>query len=524
MITYNHEKYIAEAIESVLNQTFTDFEFIIVNDGSTDKTDEIIKSYQDSRIVYIYQDNQGPSAALNNGILTARGKYIALFSGDDVCYPHRLEKQYDYLETTGNKIVFAWADFIDDDSQILIGEHFAKSFFNHSNRSQAEMLHWFFMRGNYLCAVTAFLEKEILLAAGLFNLTSIQIQDFDLWLKLIKKSEISILEVPLVKYRIRSGEINLSGNPANYCRSLLEGHLINKDIVNDVDINLFKTAFGSYIKKADFQEGIEYDLEKAFLYLSHPSALTRSIGYEKLFYLLQDKSILSVAKCEYDFGLPELYELAKDIDITNMRLLQKNQAALEELQSQLQLTHKQFEELHKQFEELQVHLQYSQSQLQHFQSQLQNTQDELQQSQSQLQNTQDELQQSQSQLQNTKNELQQSQSQLQNTQNELQQSQSQLQQTQRESQQYQLQLQQTSAQLEQTQLQLQQTQNEFQDSQLHLRHTQVELERLQLENQQTKVELNRSQERITAMESSKFWKLRKAWFNLKTVVGIKTDE
>ncbi|MCX8124968.1 MAG: glycosyltransferase family 2 protein [Spirochaetes bacterium] len=94
MTTYNHEKYIAEAVQRLLDQTFEDFELIIVNDGSTDKTEEMIKSFDDKRIRYIYQENMGPSAAANTAIKNARGKYIALMSGDDVCYPKRLEVQY----------------------------------------------------------------------------------------------------------------------------------------------------------------------------------------------------------------------------------------------------------------------------------------------------------------------------------------------------------------------------------------------------------------------------------------------
>ncbi|MBC1296726.1 glycosyltransferase family 2 protein, partial [Nostoc sp. UCD122] len=97
MTTYNHDKYIGEAVESILNQTYTNFELIIVNDGSNDKTDEIIRKFRDERITYIYQENQGTSSAINRAILNSRGKYIAFMSGDDICYPHRLETQYNYL-------------------------------------------------------------------------------------------------------------------------------------------------------------------------------------------------------------------------------------------------------------------------------------------------------------------------------------------------------------------------------------------------------------------------------------------
>jgi glycosyltransferase involved in cell wall biosynthesis len=401
MITYNHEKYIAESIESVLKQTFEDFEFIIVNDGSNDGTDEVIRSFQDPRITYIYQENQGPSAATNNGILVSRGKYIALMSGDDACYPQRLEIQYQYLNSSGKKIVFSWVDFVDDDSQPFTGEHFAQNYFNHPNRTRAEILNWFFMEGNYLCAVTALIEKDILLECGLFNLASIQLQDFDMWIKIVKKYDLTVIEEKLVKYRIRANFNNLS-DPANLSRMTFERCQIYRNILNNVSIELFKSSFSNQIKRPEFQEGYEYELEKAFLYLGHISTLLQSIGVEKLFDLLQNEGILFIAKSKYSFSLPELYKLTKDTDITNS----KKQRGLE------------------------CQLQQTQIELEQTKSQLQQTQIELGQSQSQLQQTQIELGQSQSQLQQTQIELGQSQSQLQQTQTELEQTQFQLHQTQ----------------------------------------------------------------------------------------------
>ncbi|MBD2355696.1 glycosyltransferase family 2 protein [Tolypothrix sp. FACHB-123] len=318
MTTYNHEKYIAEAIKSVLEQTFTDFELIIINDGSSDNTDKIIKLFlSDKRIVYIHQDNQGPSVAVNNGILTAKGKYIALMSGDDICYPERLEKQYQYLETSGQKIAFSWVDFIDDNSHLILGNHFAKNFFNYQNKTRAEMLNTLFFKGNYLCSVTAFIEKDVLLKAGLFHLSSIQLQDFDMWIKLVKHYEIFILTEKLIKYRVRSDGQNLSHPDSNSIRTYFEKYQIYKNVFDKVPIDLFKEAFAQNLQRDDFQDGIEYELEKAFLYLNTDLTFFRSIGVEKLFHLLQDNNILSVAKEKYAFGLPQLYEITKNIDLTN---------------------------------------------------------------------------------------------------------------------------------------------------------------------------------------------------------------
>jgi glycosyltransferase involved in cell wall biosynthesis len=99
MPVYNVDLYVAESIESMLNQTFSDFEFIIINDGSTDKTAEIVASYKDPRIVFVnHPVNRKKIACLNDGLKMAKGKYIALMDGDDISLRSRLEKQYNYLE------------------------------------------------------------------------------------------------------------------------------------------------------------------------------------------------------------------------------------------------------------------------------------------------------------------------------------------------------------------------------------------------------------------------------------------
>jgi glycosyltransferase involved in cell wall biosynthesis len=114
MPAYNAEKFIGEAIESILNQTFKDFEFIILDDCSTDKTWEIIKGYakKDKRIVAVKNEkNLKISATLNKGILLARGKYISRMDADDWSYPQRFEKQINYLE--GNSAVVLLGSFIE---------------------------------------------------------------------------------------------------------------------------------------------------------------------------------------------------------------------------------------------------------------------------------------------------------------------------------------------------------------------------------------------------------------------------
>lgn len=114
MPVYNtKEVYLRASIESVLSQTFTDFEFIIVNDGSTNNAEEVILSYKDSRIKYVKQENHGIVGTLNNGWSKASGKYIARMDSDDIAYPERFAKQIEFLEENPEySLVGSWAKII----------------------------------------------------------------------------------------------------------------------------------------------------------------------------------------------------------------------------------------------------------------------------------------------------------------------------------------------------------------------------------------------------------------------------
>lgn len=119
MSVYNGEQYLREAIDSILNQTFTDFEFIIINDGSTDSTLRIIKSYKDPRIVLISRENKGLVASLNEGIEKARGEYIARQDADDKSDKLRLELQSRYLQQHREFVlVGTWIKIIDNESSV----------------------------------------------------------------------------------------------------------------------------------------------------------------------------------------------------------------------------------------------------------------------------------------------------------------------------------------------------------------------------------------------------------------------
>ena len=122
MPVYNtKEEYLRASIESILNQTFKDFEFIIVNDGSTNNVEEVILSYKDDRIKYFKQENQGIVGALNNAWSKASGKYIARMDSDDIAYPERFAKQIRFLEENPEySLVGSWAKIIPSNNLIKL--------------------------------------------------------------------------------------------------------------------------------------------------------------------------------------------------------------------------------------------------------------------------------------------------------------------------------------------------------------------------------------------------------------------
>src|SRR4030042_587586 len=114
--TYNRVHFVCEAIDSVLNQTFKDFEIIVVDDGSTDNTKEALKRYS-KNIFYIYQSNKGRSQARNTGLKVAKGDYIAFLDDDDIWVPHKLEKQVAFMDSNPNiGLVHTITEVIDEES------------------------------------------------------------------------------------------------------------------------------------------------------------------------------------------------------------------------------------------------------------------------------------------------------------------------------------------------------------------------------------------------------------------------
>jgi len=152
LTSYNHEKYLREAIESVLNQSFSDFELIIWDDASTDSSWEIINSYTDNRIRG-FRNETNSRGTINKSLLKARGEYIAIHHSDDIWEPSKLEKQVAFLDANPETgAVFTQALIIDENGDLFKDEsHFYYKIFEQPVRSRYEWLNFFFFNGNALC-------------------------------------------------------------------------------------------------------------------------------------------------------------------------------------------------------------------------------------------------------------------------------------------------------------------------------------------------------------------------------------
>ena len=231
--SYNHEKYVRYAIESVLNQTFQDFEIVICDDGSTDNTVREIKKIKDARIKLItLKSNRGVSTAINECLRHIKGKYIAHLNSDDAFLSDKLKKQVAYLDDHPHiGVVFSYAQFIDEKGNVFTSETHHHSFMNHQkNRNRYQWLHYFFYNCRWLWHPSMMLRKSAHEVIGDHDGRLAQTHDFDLGIRLSLNYDIHIIQEPLIQFRIRADNKNVSANTIQaQIRSMFEfGHVLKR--------------------------------------------------------------------------------------------------------------------------------------------------------------------------------------------------------------------------------------------------------------------------------------------------------
>jgi glycosyltransferase involved in cell wall biosynthesis len=187
--TYNRSDFLKEAIDSVLKQTWKDFELIIVDDGSTDNTQEILSNYT-GKISLISTEHKGPSAARNRGIQTAQGEYIAFLDSDDIWKPDKLKKQMDFFNNNPHI-------FICQTEEIWI----RKGRRVNPRKIHAKHSGWIFEKCLPLCIVSpssVMLHRRVFDRVGLFDEKMPACEDYDLWLRVTPHYQIHLIDEPLI--------------------------------------------------------------------------------------------------------------------------------------------------------------------------------------------------------------------------------------------------------------------------------------------------------------------------------------
>jgi glycosyltransferase involved in cell wall biosynthesis len=192
---YNSADYTVETVESVLAQTYRDFELIVVDDGSTDHTREAMAAFGD-RIQYVYKENGGACSARNHGIAMSRGEYIACLDCDDLWFPEKLERSVAALEDHPDwALVFTPCLLIDAQ-----GETVGRS----NYRPNLDKAFFELLKGNYIVAPTVVMRRVCMEGDGPFDESLFIPADWDLWLRLTRDYPIGCVNSPLSKYRMAS--------------------------------------------------------------------------------------------------------------------------------------------------------------------------------------------------------------------------------------------------------------------------------------------------------------------------------
>jgi glycosyltransferase involved in cell wall biosynthesis len=232
MPVYNGEKYLKEAIDSILNQTYTNFEFIILNDGSTDDSETIILSYDDSRIVHIKNpENYKLIKTLNIGFSMAKGKYIARMDADDISHPERFAKQVQFLEFNEDY------GLVGSGVNLLNGEN-KRQLLYHTDYASLKFALAFYCP---FIHPSVMLRKEVVKGMDVvFDSNYVHAEDYELWTRLSFITKMANLPEYLLDYRIHDAQISSLNS------------LTQIELANIIRVNYLKHYFHNEIYNYSF--------------------------------------------------------------------------------------------------------------------------------------------------------------------------------------------------------------------------------------------------------------------------------
>lgn len=305
MATYNHEPFVAEAMQSVLSQKGVDFEFVIADDGSSDATRDVVSSVSDPRIRFMPNVvNRGACVVTNELIQASRGEYIALLNSDDAWVNDKLAAQVAFLDAHPEiGATFGRAAFVDRHGDPIPKESmWFGNVFDQPNRSRGMWLRHFFDLGNCICHPTMLIRRQVYETVGLYSNRLRQLPDLDMWVRVLKSYAIHVSEEPLIRFRILPGENASAENGPNARRVLNEHYLIAERFFDGMSREQLLEGFADVLQVPALPTDTHVRIEKV-LQLMRPNqwmgAPYRMAGLGQLRALLEDAEAAAVLERDY---------------------------------------------------------------------------------------------------------------------------------------------------------------------------------------------------------------------------------
>jgi glycosyltransferase involved in cell wall biosynthesis len=376
MATYNHADFVAQAIESVLAQRDVDLEFLIADDGSEDSTSSVVSSIRDERISFVpHESNRGACVVTNELIQRATGEYVALINSDDYWIgDDKLASQVQVLQQDPNVgACFGRVRFID-----LEGRAIAKSqlphggIFDQDNRSRGAWLRQFFDAGNCLCHPTMLIRRSCYEHIGMYDNRLRQLPDFDMWVRLVKRYEIHVMDRELIAFRHLPGVNASAGTSANSRRTTHELYVILRRFFDGTSRDVLLDGFGDLLVDTGLADDVHLDIEKTLLYFSEDRPLShvhRLIGLERLQSLLGSDAHRAVLIDRYRIDDRTLHSMAGtcgvlDEPLDAMRVaLDESRKWGSEVNRQFVVAHRELIEAHRELDAAHRELQAAQREL-----------------------------------------------------------------------------------------------------------------------------------------------------------------
>lgn len=343
LITYNQEHCIAKAIESVLVQSYQNFEFIIGDDSSTDDTAKIIKAFKDERIVYVKTDyNIGINGNLNLAMSRANCEIIALISGDDKWRENYLECIVNSFEKMSEiDVLYPKLCAIDKDDNYIKGKD--ECFCDIPNKTKEENLYIGFMQGNFLTSPGMAMRKRVVDKIFPLSYSLVNFQDYAMHIDiLINDFKGYVLDEILIDYRIFNDGRNLSlNNNTAYKREQMEIAPIMDYFLKIQDIELLKRIFKDEIKSTKiepFEDTIPFFLGQ--MAILSPIQKRQEWGYNIIMNFLSDKRNFDIVNKHYNFAFKDYLKLIENIakDEEKMQILKEKEKARKKYKKYKRLT------------------------------------------------------------------------------------------------------------------------------------------------------------------------------------------